>query len=348
VDTLISDLTTGLPDYTIGHNDTGDDFIVGNDQWRGAVTARSMSDPHNVTMAWQYAPTGWILGFHISMRADNEAWALVSTFGGTLVRDPNDPNTTIVAQDGPFVREILQVGVKPPFLGQVRRLIHDRANWASPNYWDSPRAAISRDGRFVAWTSNNNGVSGVDRTDLFIAKIDPAPSSLVTLPTPSPTPSPNPSPSPTPVGTPQPATDTQPPVATITFPGPGAIVSGTITVTANASDNVGVDSAYLILDGVVSGADLTSPYSFNLDTTKLTDGSHVLYVRAWDAAGNAGDSAVVTFTVANAQPSPTPTPSPSPSATPTPTPTPSPTPTPLPSPTPSPCKKLPNGKCRKS
>jgi hypothetical protein len=49
-------------------------------------------------------------------------------------------------------------------------------------------------------------------------------------------------------------------------------------------------------------------------------------------------------------PEPTATPTPQPTATPTPTPTPAPTatPTPTPSPSPTPCRKLPNGRCKKS
>lgn len=196
VETIISDKTTGLPDYVIGHNDCGNDFIVAGDQWRGAVTARKLSAPHDVTMAWQYTKvTGWI-SWHVSMRADNEAWALMSTFGPITV-PPGDGMRA-------FEREIFQVGVKPPFIGQVRRLVHDRSAWAPPNYWDSARAAISRDGKFVIYTSNNNGVSGVDRTDVFIAKIDPAPASDGTVPAPTPLPAPTPSPAPS---TPQPSPD---------------------------------------------------------------------------------------------------------------------------------------------
>jgi hypothetical protein len=146
---------SGQPDYCIGHNDIGMDFCVGGDQWRGAFTARKMSVPHDVIMAWQYAKTGWI-NWHVSLRADNDSWALVSTYAGTLT-------STGVQMDGPFVREIFQVGVKPPFTGQFRRLVHTRANYESPHYWYTPRATISHDGRLVCWTGNNNGEPGTSR-----------------------------------------------------------------------------------------------------------------------------------------------------------------------------------------
>lgn len=200
VETLLSD-ANGKPDYCIGHNDTGSDFIVGGDQWRGAFTVRNLSNPHDVRVAWQYAGLGWI-NWHISQRADNEHWALVSTYGGLLTVVNGE---VVTLQDGPFLREIFQVGVKEPFLGQFRRLVHTRANWTPQFYWDTPRGVISPDGRLIAWTSNNNAPSGSGRTDVFVAWIEPAPSAVPTpSPNPSPvaTPTPAPSPSPTPVPSP--------------------------------------------------------------------------------------------------------------------------------------------------
>src|SRR5258708_18493752 len=54
--------------------------------------------------------------------------------------------------------------------------------------------------------------------------------------------------------------DTTPPTVSITSPSSGATVSGTITVTANASDNVGVAGVQFKLDGANLGAeDTTAP-----------------------------------------------------------------------------------------
>lgn len=183
-ETLLSD-NNGQPDYTIGHNDTGMNFLVGGDGFRGAVTTRELSTPHNVTLAWHYASilNGWIYGWHVGLRTDQEEWALMSSFDGfqTVVN-----GETVVLPDGPFVREIWQLGVKAPFTGQVRRLLHARANWEK-NYWTSPRAGSNREGSLVAWTHNNNG-SGTDRTDVYVARIPIAPSSTEPLPPPPPPP----------------------------------------------------------------------------------------------------------------------------------------------------------------
>jgi len=90
------------------------------------------------------------------------------------------------------------------------------------------------------------------------------------------------------------------PAVSITSPGSGATVSNTITITADASDNVGVAGVQFFVDGATLGAeDTTAPYSLSWDTTKAGNGSHTLTARARDAAGNAGFSGPITVTVSN-------------------------------------------------
>ena len=93
--------------------------------------------------------------------------------------------------------------------------------------------------------------------------------------------------------------DTTPPTTSITSPANGATVSGTINVTANASDNVGVTRVELYIDGVLRGTDTSSPYSIAWDTTTVSNGGHSLQTRAFDAAGNSGSSSTVNVTVSN-------------------------------------------------
>jgi hypothetical protein len=76
--------------------------------------------------------------------------------------------------------------------------------------------------------------------------------------------------------------------------------SGTITLSATASDNAGVAKVEFLVDGVLKGTDTTSPYSMTLDSTTLTNASHSLVAKAYDAANNVGTSAAVAFTVNNA------------------------------------------------
>ena len=62
--------------------------------------------------------------------------------------------------------------------------------------------------------------------------------------------------------------DTTAPTVSLTAPADGATVSGTINVTATASDNVGVVGVQFLLDGNNLGAeDTTAPYSVSWDTS---------------------------------------------------------------------------------
>jgi alpha-tubulin suppressor-like RCC1 family protein/chitodextrinase len=94
--------------------------------------------------------------------------------------------------------------------------------------------------------------------------------------------------------------DTTVPTVTMTSPTSGATVSGNITVSASASDNVGVAGVQFKVDGTNLGAeDTSSPYSTVLDTSTLTAGSHSFTAVARDAAGNNKTAAAVTVTISN-------------------------------------------------
>jgi Bacterial Ig domain len=94
--------------------------------------------------------------------------------------------------------------------------------------------------------------------------------------------------------------DAASPSVSITTPRGGATVSGTVTVAANAADNVGVAGVQFKRNGVNIGAEDTAvPYSVSWNTTTAAAGSHSLTAVARDAAGNTKTSAGVTVTVAN-------------------------------------------------
>ena len=87
----------------------------------------------------------------------------------------------------------------------------------------------------------------------------------------------------------------------MTAPTPGSVISGNVTVSASATDNVGVAGVQFLLDGASLGAeDTTAPYSMAWDTTSVANGVHTLQARARDTAGNsATSSSSVTVTVSN-------------------------------------------------
>jgi Zn-dependent metalloprotease len=81
--------------------------------------------------------------------------------------------------------------------------------------------------------------------------------------------------------------------------------SGTLTFTATATDNVGVTRVDYYVDGALKGNASTAPYSFAFLSSALANGNHALVAKAYDAAGNVGTSATVTFAISNAPPSTT-------------------------------------------
>jgi hypothetical protein len=107
--------------------------------------------------------------------------------------------------------------------------------------------------------------------------------------------------------------DNTPPAVSITSPASGATVSGTINVTASASDNRGVAGVQFQFDGTNGGGeDTAAPYSTAWNTTAWSNGSHTIVAVARDAAGNRTTSSPVTVTVSNgAPPDPSTPPAPS-------------------------------------
>ena len=82
---------------------------------------------------------------------------------------------------------------------------------------------------------------------------------------------------------------------------PGAIsVSGIVPVNVSATDSIGVTKVELYAQGALVATDLTTPYGFSWDTTKLANGPASLIAKAYDAAGNVATSSNLAVTVANA------------------------------------------------
>jgi len=96
--------------------------------------------------------------------------------------------------------------------------------------------------------------------------------------------------------------DSTAPTVSLTAPAAGS-VGGTVTVSANASDNIGVAGVTFKVDGVTIGnEDTSAPYSVSWDSSTGTNGSHTLTAVARDAAGNTTTSTGVSVTVTNAAP----------------------------------------------
>jgi hypothetical protein len=90
------------------------------------------------------------------------------------------------------------------------------------------------------------------------------------------------------------------PTVQITSPATASTVTGTVSVTISATDNVGVSKIEWYLDGKLAGSSQQANPVFSWNTSELPEGSHTLQARAYDAAGNSAVSAQVSTTVHNA------------------------------------------------
>lgn len=98
--------------------------------------------------------------------------------------------------------------------------------------------------------------------------------------------------------------DTTPPSVTMTSPASGDVLSGTVTLTATASDAGGVDHVDFLVGGSVVGS-TSGTYSMPWDTRTATASNVSIAARAVDHAGNATLSAASLVTISNAPPTDT-------------------------------------------
>jgi hypothetical protein len=148
-----TDLTDGAPDYAPGHGDLGHGTSVAYENWNNRLLGRSLATPHQFTTVLQLPD--FSQSQHLSMLADDESWGLLSNFY------TNNGNTST----GLYKDEILLVATDGS--QNVRRLAHHHSNYAG-EYWNSPRADLSFDGRWVTFTSNWGDLS---RRDVFVLRI---------------------------------------------------------------------------------------------------------------------------------------------------------------------------------
>src|SRR6202008_1304500 len=118
-----------------------------------------------------------------------------------------------------------------------------------------------------------------------------------------------------------PPADTTPPTTSLTSPTANATVTGSVTLTATASDNVGVStvefdvdgSQFAVLNNPIANQIANTTQTFTAptawDTTIFANGSsHTIFVKATDAANNVSTSTTTTVTVSHPDPTPPPSP----------------------------------------
>jgi len=103
------------------------------------------------------------------------------------------------------------------------------------------------------------------------------------------------------------ACDTTPPTVSVTSPTGGSTLTGSVTISANASDDTAVSEVSFWVDGQQVGTvDNAPPYTTSWDTRTASNGTHTITAIARDSSNNTTTSAPVTVTVNNVQAPPPP------------------------------------------
>lgn len=150
-----TDLMDGAPDYSPGHKDCGRGVVAGEDNWINRINSRSLANPHTCITLLDFT-NDWSQGKHVSWLADDESWLLVSCFVANGL-----------PSSGLFKNELFLVSTDGK--QNVRRVCHHHSTLLG-QYWNSPRADISRDGQFAVFTSNWGSTT---RRDVFVVRIPP-------------------------------------------------------------------------------------------------------------------------------------------------------------------------------
>ncbi|MBA3756953.1 MAG: hypothetical protein H0X02_12330, partial [Nitrosomonas sp.] len=142
----IYDLSTSPPTFithlsgslSFNHRDAGIGTVFSGTSGN-ALSYRQLATPTTIT---PMVPGYWAYGVqsdHFSLQADNESWAMSSRYnqnGGPVAK--------------PFDNEIVQISTDGS--NRVQRLAHHRSKVMNNNYDAQPKATISRDGRYIAFT----------------------------------------------------------------------------------------------------------------------------------------------------------------------------------------------------
>ena len=273
-DNRIIDLQTGVETVLLdqigaaGHSDNGFEYMVAADNWNilpGAIRMWKFGqNPLQGPVVYRDPSWATQSAQHVSH---------VNTKAGVPPEQQYACGSGARATNGPRANEIVcfRLDTSYDVLVVAPVMTDMNAPGGGDSYSKLPKGNLDVTGQYLIWTSN----MASSRLDAFIVKI---PAQLLT-------------------GL---SSDATPPAVSVTSPLNGASVSNFITVSATASDNVGVAGVQFKLDGVNLGSEFTtSPYSISWNTTTATNASHTLTAVARDAAGNLATSSAVTVTVSN-------------------------------------------------
>ena len=82
------------------------------------------------------------------------------------------------------------------------------------------------------------------------------------------------------------------PIVSINSPASGAVVKNTVSINGSATDNIGVTSMQIYIDGELKASSNSGAISFSWNTRKVAVGTHTIRIDAKDAFGNVGTSTI--------------------------------------------------------
>ena len=94
--------------------------------------------------------------------------------------------------------------------------------------------------------------------------------------------------------------DSTGPTVSLQSPAANQTLTGSVNMTATASDVSGIASVSFLVDGAVVNTDTASPYSYSWNSAGVANGAHTVAARATDKANNTTTTTAVNVTVNNA------------------------------------------------
>jgi len=93
--------------------------------------------------------------------------------------------------------------------------------------------------------------------------------------------------------------DVIPPEAQITYPVGGSILAGSILITTDVDDNLGIAQVDFFIDGVLEHSATNEPWSYLWNTLIFDDGTHTIYCDVYDVTGNLTSTELMLVSVNN-------------------------------------------------
>ena len=204
---------------------------------------------------------------HVSGRTDGsllKGWVLYSTY------DQTGQGKGIDIPGGILAVENFALNIDTC---EVRRIVHNQSNWSYRNYFSEPHASMNGDFTKIIWGSNWRMKS--DKVQAYVTELPKVQQVFKPV--------------------------TIPQVAVIS-PAQNANVTGTVTVSASASDDSGIAKVEFYLNGILQSTVSAAPFSYEWSASDLPNGSYSIAAKAYDETGSVGQSAAVTVTVKNPEP----------------------------------------------